>query len=51
VGNGILDEAAACLEFFAVVGGFGGEGAVLEFFRLYEVIVHAYLGPDGQGKK
>ena len=51
MGDGILDEAAAFLEFLAVVGGFGGKGAVLESRGFGKVIVHADLGRSGQVKK
>src|SRR5579872_4946520 len=48
VGDGVLDEAAAFFEFFAVIGVFGGQDAVFEFFGFDQVIVHAYLGRNGQ---
>ena len=50
VGDGILDEAAAFFEFLAVVGVFGGEDAVFEFFWFYQGIVNAYLGRGGQAE-
>jgi hypothetical protein len=48
MGDGILDESAGCLEFFTVVGFFGGEDAVFEFSWLFEVIGYAYLPRDGK---
>ena len=51
MGDGVLDEVAASFEFLAVVGGLGGEGAVLEAFWFGEIIVHAYLGRNGQAKQ
>ena len=51
MGDGVLDEVAASFEFLAVVGGFGGEDAVFESFGFGQVIVHAYLGRNGQVKK
>ena len=51
VGDGVLDEVAASFEFLAVVGGFRGEDAVFESFGFGQVIVHSYLGRNGQVKK
>jgi hypothetical protein len=53
VGDVVLDEMAELPEFLAVIGGFGGEGAVFPFRWFLEVIVNAYLPggrPDHQQK-
>jgi hypothetical protein len=50
VGDGVLDEAADLFDLFAIVGGFGGEGAVLEPLGVGEGIVHAVLRPECQAK-
>ena len=46
--DGVLDEAAAFFEFFAVVGFFRGEGAIFEFPGFCQVIIDAYLRRHGQ---
>jgi len=50
MGDGVLDEAAAFFEFFAVVRGLRSEDAVFELFWFVEVIVYPYLGRDRQVK-
>jgi len=45
-----LDEAADLFDLFAVIGGLGGEGAILEFLGVGEGIVHAILCPESQEK-
>jgi hypothetical protein len=48
MGDGILDEAADLFDLPAVVGGFGGQGAILEFLWFGKGIVHPFLGHGGQ---